>query len=825
VNANTGSFGQLLVSSTSQFSSSLYLSGSDNRLYGTASWAENAYWTASGGEIHRIGNVGIGTTNPSTVLDVQGGYILTENAQGYRIDNSSGTPLWAATADANNNFILGSGTWKSIQFNGGGGANTMFVTESYVGIGTTQPDVKLTVAGDAHVTGTMTVDGNMTVDGILYASEFQTTYVSSSIIYSSGSTKFGDSADDIHEFTGSIRQSGSEYNYFRSNVGIGTTNPSEILQVSDGTALGFTACNFATAVFNRTTGASIQVGSTNSGTVSTGFILSSGVKHWVLNHSGPTANNLFSIGHYENAGSWDFDDAPKNQFCITTGSYVGIGTTNPTTKLEVNGGITSSGATFTEPVRIEQTGDTDVTYLTLAGVRNSGSTEVGIQFRDRTIVDPGGGEAGRIYSKRQLTTDEFNLVFDTAVNNTNVARMWLMNDGKLGIGTEGPVEQLHVWNNVSASAYYGDGSNLSGITGSTSASFASFATSASWAENAYWTASGGDIHRIGSVGIGTATPQQELHVVGTGSFDMVGIGISGSDIDAKLHVYSTQTESRVFLVEGQNGALFQVLDELSGSLFAVSDISGLPILEVFDDDRVVMGKFNTNALVVTGSQVGIGTSAPATGGLHVWTDVSASSFYGDGSNLTGIATGSVTSASFADYAMSGSHTLYADNADSASSALSASSADFAASASWAENAYWTASGGEIHRIGSVGIGTNNPANDLTVHSDTTNAMVGIDSADDAQTQIRMYKTGSLNWAILSPSTAGYRTDLNFYAGGADQTRVTFKRDGSVGIGTTTPATGGLHVWTDVSASSFYGDGSNLIGLMCQLHRFMVTVLI
>jgi hypothetical protein len=45
---------------------------------------------------------------------------------------------------------------------------------------------------------------------------------------------------------------------------------------------------------------------------------------------------------------------------------------------------------------------------------------------------------------------------------------------------------------------------------------------------------------------------------------------------------------------------------------SVNDISGLPILEVFSDDRVVMGTFNRNALVVTGSRVGIGKSVPST---------------------------------------------------------------------------------------------------------------------------------------------------------------------------------------------------------------------
>jgi hypothetical protein len=60
---------------------------------------------------------------------------------------------------------------------------------------------------------------------------------------------------------------------------------------------------------------------------------------------------------------------------------------------------------------------------------------------------------------------------------------------------------------------------------------------------------------------------------------------------------------------GKSGSLFSISDNLSGSLMAVSDISGLPILEVFSDDKVVMGRYNTNALVVTGSSVGIRKSA------------------------------------------------------------------------------------------------------------------------------------------------------------------------------------------------------------------------
>jgi hypothetical protein len=61
---------------------------------------------------------------------------------------------------------------------------------------------------------------------------------------------------------------------------------------------------------------------------------------------------------------------------------------------------------------------------------------------------------------------------------------------------------------------------------------------------------------------------------------------------------------------GVSGSLLSITDSLSGSLFAASDVSGLPILEVFSDDRVVAGRFASNALVVTGSRVGIGSSNP-----------------------------------------------------------------------------------------------------------------------------------------------------------------------------------------------------------------------
>ena len=73
-----------------------------------------------------------------------------------------------------------------------------------------------------------------------------------------------------------------------------------------------------------------------------------------------------------------------------------------------------------------------------------------------------------------------------------------------------------------------------------------------------------------------------------------------------IQSYSTGTVDK-FFVEGINGRLFEVDDVMTGSLMSVNDIAGLPILEVFSDDRVVMGQYNSNTLHVSGDWVGVKT--------------------------------------------------------------------------------------------------------------------------------------------------------------------------------------------------------------------------
>ena len=58
--------------------------------------------------------------------------------------------------------------------------------------------------GDTVFSGSVIFVKDVTVEGTLNVHEMKTTLVSSSIIFKSGSTKFGDTSDDLHQFTGSV---------------------------------------------------------------------------------------------------------------------------------------------------------------------------------------------------------------------------------------------------------------------------------------------------------------------------------------------------------------------------------------------------------------------------------------------------------------------------------------------------------------------------------------------------------------------------------------------------------------------------------------------
>jgi hypothetical protein len=85
--------------------------------------------------------------------------------------------------------------------------------------------------------------------------------------------------------------------------------------------------------------------------------------------------------------------------------------------------------------------------------------------------------------------------------------------------------------------------------------------------------------------------------------------ISGSGTQ-RLTVVGSGSAQPLFTVQGSQGELFSIVDSLSGSLFSVNDQSGLPIMEVFSDNTILMGNYLDPMLLTTtrtGSAAGINT--------------------------------------------------------------------------------------------------------------------------------------------------------------------------------------------------------------------------
>ena len=78
------------------------------------------------------------------------------------------------------------------------------------------------LSGSLFVTGSQVISQNLHVLGNVTAQQFIASTVSSSIVYESGSSQFGNSSDDTHHFTGSVNLTGS-YNQTGNNTRVGDT--------------------------------------------------------------------------------------------------------------------------------------------------------------------------------------------------------------------------------------------------------------------------------------------------------------------------------------------------------------------------------------------------------------------------------------------------------------------------------------------------------------------------------------------------------------------------------------------------------------------------
>jgi hypothetical protein len=133
-----------------------------------------------------------------------------------------------------------------------------------------------------------------------------------------------------------------------------------------------------------------------------------------------------------------------------------------------------------------------------------------------------------------------------------------------------------------------------------------------WNNGTFLTTSSGAINLQGGNGItfGSWNNIDAAFAQGGNNYFKGNVGVGITTPIAKLHVNSTASGATVLRADGTNGTLFSVVDDLSDSLMSVNNSAGLPVLEVFADDRIVAGQYGQNDFVVINNKVGLGANSP-----------------------------------------------------------------------------------------------------------------------------------------------------------------------------------------------------------------------
>jgi trimeric autotransporter adhesin len=369
--------------------------------------------------------------------------VTTEEGNVDSLQTDSGSfSTRVTTAEASGALFDGTGAVTFATVDTGQGANELY-------------DMDQNVKTDSNVTF-----GNVTATGTVTAEEFHTEFVSASIHYVSGSTKFGDTSDDVHSFTGSIHlvNSGSVSGSIFSTGSFGAIY-----------AGGMSVPN----LINVSSSVSTRATTLENANISGGFVAQT-----VLSGSG----TLIS-GSSTSTGSFG---------SVHTAGNVGIGLTAPAgptnTVLDVDGIINVRGLILSGYAD----GSSTNAYMGLgasfgqlaaneAGIINAhatGDVIFGTNSTERVTIDGATGKVG-------IGTTSPSSSLDVSVGGTDY--ITITNGGEM----IGRIGDLHGSNKIGVLELFSDQVKNTRLVGDT-----------------------GDNFFLGNVGIGTASPGMRLDIYG-----------------------------------------------------------------------------------------------------------------------------------------------------------------------------------------------------------------------------------------------------------------------------------------------------------------------
>ena len=592
------------------------------------------YTTLDGSSSEKVrltsdGNVGIGLTSASARLHIMEPNGANDNVyQRWSYTNSVGTYdlLLKQTVTANvvrYNFSMINNSTTYL--------NVLVLDRGNVGLGTTNPNYQLTVIGANQATANITDAGNKG-GSILVGSSLNTSNQGGSVLFATLNDNLnytpqwaikslflngqgngiGDLAFSSRLATGDSALSEVVRIKYDGKVGIGTDTPNSKLQVNGDTLI---YANVAGAV--------------NSNKLIFG--------------SFANTNAAAIYSQTTSASAGDLILAPVVSSTITervrvkSDGKVGIGTDSPAAKLEVSGSLIAGGVDNGAVIFYRNTnpgtiGSTDTVLL----VTDRSNSDWGI------MVDKGGYDYGLRIETANSATNAF------AIYNGSIYSARIYGNGggyflnNVGVGTSSPATLLSVGGPGSTTAASGITFGADSIANIYRSSASELKTDGSFVVSNTLVVGGGGIGlrilKDGSDSISstlylanaanTRAYNFQQNAAGTNlalwtynsantwqnsvNFNYNGsVGIGTTAPSGKLHVVSTIASETVLRADGTNGTLFSVTDDLSDSLMSVNNSAGLPVLEVFADDRIVAGQYGSGDLVLINNKVGIGTTNPS----------------------------------------------------------------------------------------------------------------------------------------------------------------------------------------------------------------------
>jgi len=406
-----------------------------------------------------------------------------------------------------------------------------------VGIGTNSPTSKLDVAGVTTVQRLTAADGGVNIVNIGQ----NTTAGGYSVVRMLGASnrtswEIGQNAQVLNalSFTPSTALGGSTFSSpsmviaNNGNVGIGTNSPASKVDINNGAANSL--LTLTTASFDGTYRAGINFQVNTFASTPSGQIALVGDN----NYSG---NMIFSTAFGGTTNS------PVERMRITSAGNVGIGTSSPSTLLEIaanNTGVTTTNAAKNK-LRLSDTDTVSTGGQPVGAIEfySADTSDAGVNSRISGVCIFGGNNAGA-------------LTFETGVPSNLQESMRIDSSGNVGVGTSSPATYMHILgantsgrgqlsiqsNNVSNAAkatWYYD-TTLQGEIGTTSGDFYALAVN-----NFLFYAGGSEKMRItsaGAVGINNTNPPAQLTISASNNFQTNGTLVNITDaIDTRIGFY------------------------------------------------------------------------------------------------------------------------------------------------------------------------------------------------------------------------------------------------------------------------------------------------